>query len=324
MQNSNRWRSCATREILEARARLYAAVRAFFFERKVLEVDTPILSAGATVDPNIDSFRARDVAGTERWLQTSPEFAMKRLLAGGSGPIYQLAHVFRSGESGRHHNPEFVMLEWYRPAWDHQQLMDEVAALLAVLGVVGDCTRTSYRQAFLDHAGIDPLTADEALLRKRAADRLGRLPEPDADDAIARRDFYLDLLMSAVVAPRLGLDAPQFVYDFPASQAALARVREGDPPVAERFELFWSGIELANGFHELTDAAEQQRRFERDQARRRAAGREVPPCDAHLLQALQSGLPDCAGVALGLDRLLMLTCGLHSVGQSMAFDFERA
>ncbi len=289
----------------------------------MLEIETPILSAAATVDPNIDSFSSREPGGRRWWLQTSPEFAMKRLLAAGSGPIYQIARVFRREEAGRHHNPEFSMLEWYRPGWDHRALMDEVEALLRAAGVPGAAAweRLSYGEAFHRYAALDPFAASLEQLRQACMQNLNLSATLlQAQD----RDVYLDLLMSSLVGPRLGLEAPAFLYDFPASQAALARVRLDQPPVAERFELFWQGIELANGFHELIDAAEQRRRFEQDRARRTAEGREAPPYDARMVAALEAGLPDCAGVALGLDRLLMLMLDLPSLGEVLAFDAERA
>jgi lysyl-tRNA synthetase class 2 len=311
------WRPSATLETLRARAQLLARVREFFAQRGVLEVDTPILSAHATVDVHIDSLRTTEA----RWLQTSPEFPMKRLLAAGAGPIYQLCHVFRAGDEGRVHNPEFLMLEWYRPGWDHQRLMDEVAALLEALGAPPVAARRlTYREAWTTHAGIDPFAASDAEL----ADALRARAEPPADSARLDRDGWLDFGMGLVVGPQLGRDAPCFVHEFPASQAALARVRPGSPPLAERFELFWQGLELANGFHELADAREQLRRFQADQARRLAAGKVAPPFDANLIAALEAGLPDCAGVALGVDRLLMLLLGLPDVASTMAFDWSRA
>lgn len=306
------WRPSATLQTLKARAELYGSVRAFFAARGVMEVETPLLSAHATVDRHIESFSTRD----GRWLHTSPEFAMKRLLAAGSGPIWQLCKVFRREEQGRHHNPEFTMLEWYRPGFDHHQLMDEVQDLLLACGIAGaPFERLSYRAAFLRHAGFDPFDAPLQQLRSG--------PQVEGASAAERedRDFWLDLWMSAVVGPRLGTEAPVFLHDFPPTQAALARVENG---VARRFELFWRGVELANGFHELTDAAEQQRRFEADHAARRERGRDCPPWDAHLIEALRNGLPDCAGVALGLDRLLMLQLGLPELAQVLAFDAERA
>ncbi len=309
------WRPGATLETIKARAELLGSVRDFFSSRGVLEVDTPILSRHATVDRHIDSFRT--TAGS--WLQTSPEFPMKRLLAAGSGAIYQICHVFRVDEAGRHHNPEFTMLEWYRPEWDHLQLMDEVAALVAALGVPQRCERATYRDVFRRHAGFDPFVPDPDAARRSFDAACVDVPQ-----GIDEWDGWLDLAMSILVGPALGHDKPCLVYDFPASQAALARVRVGDPSVAERFELFWRGIEIANGFHELTDAAEQRARFESDQAWRRAHGRDVPPYDVELITALESGLPECAGVALGIDRLLMLLMGLPNVAATMAFDASRA
>lgn len=303
---------------MKARAELYGSVRAFFSDRSVLEVDTPLLSAGATVDCQIESFA---VTGGG-WLQTSPEFAMKRLLCAGSGPIFQIAPSFRREETGRHHNPEFRLLEWYRTGWDHRQLMDEVEGLMHALGVAPGARfeRLSYRAAFERYAGFDPHRIDADQLRRATHD--GGFA-PDGPDN-ASRDFWLDLWMSHRVGPALGHPCPVFLYDFPASQCALARVRAGDPPLAERFELFWQGLELANGFHELTDAAEQRARFHADLAWRRQHGRVVPPCDERLLAALEHGLPDCAGVAVGLDRLLMLRLGLADVAATMAFDAGRA
>jgi len=312
------WKPSASIETLRARAELLARIRTFFAARGVLEVDTPILSQHATVDFHIDSLRA----GDGRWLHTSPEFAMKSLLAAGSGPIWQLCHVFRAGDLGRHHNPEFLMLEWYRPGFDHHRLMDEMVELLTALGVAaaGTVERYSYRQAWLEHAGVDPFAV--------AIPELVRALSARADPPASARDFdrdgWLDFGMAFVVGPKLGAPAPCFVYDFPASQAALARVRTSDPPVAERFELFWKGQELANGFHELGDAAEQRARFEADRARRQAVGREAPPYDANLIQALEAGFPDCAGVAVGVDRMLMLLLGLPELAAAMPFDYGRA
>lgn len=314
------WRPTASLQTLRARAALNRSVRAFFDARAVMEVETPVLSAHATVDRQIESFASVD----GRWLHTSPEFAMKRLLAAGSGPIYQIAHVFRREEAGRWHNPEFSLLEWYRPGWDHRQLMDEVEALLRRLGVGADARyqRISYRQAFEHEAGFDPWVSTAALMRERAvAEGLLQAGEFEAE---ADPTFWLDLWMSLRVGPRLGRGAPCFVYDFPEAQAALSRVRPGDPPVAERFELFWQGLELANGFHELGDAQEQQRRFVAEQRARQAAAQPVPPYDTHLIDALAAGLPDCAGVAVGLDRVLMLMLGLSSLEQTLAFAAARA
>lgn len=319
-QEAQSWRPSASLETLKARAELYGSVRSFFASRGVLEVETPILSRHATVDRHIDSFRTVD----GRWLQTSPEFAMKRLLAAGSGAIYQIARVFRFEEQGRHHNSEFSLLEWYRPGFDHHALMDELGDLLTACGIDAGCTRCSYREAFERHAGFDPSALYAAQLRDALLRRGVAEPAGLTADEIADSDFWLDLWMSMVVGPRLGVDAPEFVYDFPASQAALSRVRPGTPPLAERFELFWRGIELANGFHELTDAVEQERRFRADQTWRAGRSRVVPPYDTSLIAALKAGLPPCAGVAVGLDRLLMLKLGLDSVADTLAFAGGRA
>lgn len=310
------WRPSASVETLRARAVLLRTIREFFHARGVMEVDTPALSVHATVDVHVDSLRA----GSDRWLQTSPEFPMKRLLAAGSGPIWQLCRVFRAGDEGRLHNPEFLMLEWYRPGWDPLQLMDEIAALLAASGVPGPVARQSYRDAWREHAGVDPF-ADETAAIARA---LSARAAPPEGGARLDRDGWLDFGMGFVVGPLLGREAPCFIHDFPASQAALARIRPGSPPVAERFELFWRGLELANGFHELGDAVEQRARFEADQRRRAQASREVPPLDENLIAALEAGLPACSGVALGVDRLLMLLLGLPDVASAMPFDWARA
>ncbi len=284
--------------------------------RDVLEVETPLLSRHGTVDRHIDSFQVEQAS---RWLQTSPEFAMKRLLCAGSGPIWQLCKVFRVDEAGRHHNPEFSLLEWYRPGFDHHALMDEMVELMVHCGVAADprFERLSYRDAFLQHAGFDPLSASIAEMRACAA---GRSPPPP-EDLGDFRDDWLDYFFGSIVSPALGFQQPCFVYDFPASQAALARVR-GE--VAERFELIWRGVELANGFHELADAAEQERRFAADSAWRAQQKKPTPAADADLIAALEHGLPDCAGVALGVDRLLMLLTDSPNIASTLAFDWARA
>ncbi len=317
------WRPGASRAALEARAALYARLRAFFAERGVLEVETPALSAAAGTDPALEPIGCR-VAGRQRWLHTSPEFAMKRLLAAGSGDIYQLCRVFRDDECGRRHNPEFTMLEWYRLGFDHHALMDEVAELLGALlpreRFPAPARRIGFDEVLRELAGIEPAEVDAAVLRERLA--AAGVPLPAGDDG--GRDGLLDLLLGEVVAPALGADGPVMVYDYPPERAALARVRPGAPPRAERFEVYVAGMELANGFHELTDAAEQRRRFGQDNRLRADAGRATLPPDEALLAALDHGLPRCAGVALGVDRLLMLMLGAEHLSQVLAFDHERA
>ena len=319
------WRPRATQQTLRARAVLLAAIRAFFAERDVLEVETPQLSTAATSDPVLASLATRwpGPDGPPRFLHTSPELPMKRLLAAGSGDIWQLARVFRDGERGRLHHPEFTLLEWYRVGWDPRRLMAEVAELVTTLldgHALQSLETLSYREAFVVHAGLDPFTSGPDAWRA-AAER--HAIEGVGFDALDL-DGWRDLLLTHAVEPRLGQGRLTFVHDYPASQAALARVRDGDPPLAERFELYWQGIELANGFHELLDAAEQRRRVAADLEHRRAQGLPEVPVDVRFLAALEAGMPACAGVALGIDRLLMLKLGLDSIDEVLAFPVERA
>ncbi|MFB9847060.1 elongation factor P--(R)-beta-lysine ligase [Oceanisphaera arctica] len=319
------WPPTASLSFLQQRARLLARIRGFFADRGVLEVDTPTLASAGVTDVHLDNFETRFVGpgmaqGLALYLQTSPEFHMKRLLAEGCGAIYQICKAYRNEESGRLHNPEFTMLEWYRPGFDHHLLMDEMADLLqAVLGG-GAPTRLSYQQAFIDTLGVCPLTGSLDQLRA-AGLGLG------ADDLMAceeHRDTLLQLLFALGVEPRIGQREPCFVYHFPASQAALARISQQDARVAERFEVYFKGIELANGFHELSDSAEQRRRFEQDNQERIRRGLPTRPVDEYLLAALEAGLPDCAGVALGVDRLVMLALGAERLDQVIAFPVTRA
>jgi len=322
------WRPGASLEILTLRATLLARIRAFFMQQGVLEVDTPLLSRFGSTDTTIDSFRTGysepgSVDSSPLFLHTSPEFFMKRLLAADSGPIYQLTHVFRNEELGRKHNPEFMMLEWYRPGMDHQALMDETDTLLSyVLQGFMDyqpAKRVAYRQWFRDGTGLDPWTDKIAAFRQFAEQQLDSVPETMDDQVL---DPWLDLLVTHWLEPGLG-DQSVFVYDYPVSQASLARVRHGEVPVAERFELYIKGVELANGFHELADAEQQQQRFEHENRVREQTGKPAIPIDRHLLAALQSGLPDCAGVAVGFDRLVMVVAGLPDIASAMPFPFSR-
>jgi lysyl-tRNA synthetase class 2 len=302
---------------------MLAQARAFFAARGVLEVETPILSAAAVSDPQLESLATR-IAGLpgEFYLQTSPEYAMKRLLAAGSGDIFQICKVFRDAERGRWHNPEFTMIEWYRLGFDDAALMDEVEALVGTLlepqRTLPPAERLTYTAALERHAGVDAHHSRDAELTA-AAQRHGIVCDARLD-----RDAKLDLLMGLVVGPRLGLDGPCFICDYPASQAALARLKPGVPAVAARFELYLEGVELANGFHELQDAAEQRARFSRDLSCRRERGQLQRPVDENLLAALEHGMPECAGVALGFDRLVALALGVDSLALSMAFAIENA
>lgn len=322
------WRPSASLEALKLRAELLARIRAFFAARGILEVDTPILSAAAATDPYLRSVATRPLQGPRGarsfYLHTSPELAMKRLLAAGSGSIYQLCHVFREGESGRRHNPEFTLLEWYRVDFDHHALIAEVAELVTVMlggrAAPGSVEKLTYQEAFERAAGIDPHRATGAQLRAVARERGIDVEGLAVEDV----DAWRDLLLTHLVEPRLGRGRLTFLYDYPASQAALARVRPGDPPLASRFELYLEGVELANGFHELGDAVEQRSRFERDNAERARRGLPRVPMDERLLGALAQGLPECAGVALGVDRLVMLAIGARSLDEVIAFPIDRA
>lgn len=308
------WQPGASLEALEKRARLNGRIRDFFRQRQVLEVETPLLCQAPVTDPNIEPIEAE-----QRYLHTSPEYAMKRLLCAGSGDIYQLAKVFRRGEAGRRHNPEFTMLEWYRVGWDHEQLMTEVEQLLrhvlvdevlaGALLLSEQSLTLSYAQALQQFADISLAQASDALLRQRGIALAGQDLELD-------RDGWLDVIMSHQVEPALPRDTLVFIHSYPASQAALARVvGEGAASYAERFEVYLNGVELANGYHELTDAAEQRRRFHKE-----AQGR---PLDERLLAALEHGMPDCAGVAMGIDRLLMLMMA-KNIDEVLSFSWQRA
>lgn len=316
------------RSALELRARLYHTIRGFMAERGVLEVETPILSAGANTEPNIESFCTRfsgplpEAAPRERWMRTSPEFALKRLLAHGIGDCYELGRVFRDGEAGRRHNPEFTMLEWYRIGWDHHALAEETSELIEQAMALVDQplrrVRWSYRGLYQSAFGFDPFTAS-----------LDELKQPLADHGILAeglsRDDWLDLLMTHRLQPEFATDALTLVIDFPPSQCALARISgQGTDAVAQRFELYLGDKELANGYHELTDAAEQRARFENDNRRRVARGQRELPIDEHLLAALAAGLPECAGVALGVERLLMAMAGTDRIADVLAFAFDQA
>jgi lysyl-tRNA synthetase class 2 len=321
------WRPTAPRRALQERARMLGQVRAFFAARGVMEVETPVLCGAGVTDPNLQNLTTTcrlpgDAHPRKLFLQTSPEYAMKRLLAAGSGPIYQICKAFRADELGRHHNPEFTIVEWYRPGFDDGAMVRECADLVATVtgAEAGEVKTMTYRRAFERFAGVDPLTASTTGIIERAAD-LGLAP---GDPGGMSREGWLDLLLGHVVAPRLGHDGPLFLTEFPAAQAALARLIPGRPQVSARFELFIAGIEIANGFHELADPAEQRRRFEADRGARRERGLEDAPIDERLLAALAAGLPDSSGIALGLDRLLMVATGATALHEVIAFPTDVA
>lgn len=311
------WQPTASLKNLRRRAQLLAEIRAFFAAREVLEVDTPVLSNAGVTDVNLTNIRTTDGG----FLQTSPEYAMKRLLAAGMGDCYQLGHVFRQDESGARHNAEFTLLEWYRLGWDDHQLMDEVAQLCRQVSAQPSLPveRLSYAAAFARAGLPDPHRADLAELRDAVQQQLA------ADSSDWQRDDCLDALMALVVEPSLPADQLTFITHYPASQAALAQFEtQGELTLARRFELYWGGMELANGYFELTDAAEQQRRFAEDQQRRQQQGLPETAMDQRLLAAMQAGLPECAGVALGVDRLLMRILGEDHIAAVLPFDRERA
>ena len=321
------WRPTATPEALRRRAAMLAELRAFFAERDVLEVETPLLSAETTLDLHLESptsaIEAPGFPKRRMYLQTSPELAMKRLLAAGAGSIYQVCKAFRGGERGRWHNPEFTILEWYRVGWDHQRLMREVVALIQTLLAGSHRFEATLYASCADlmkqHAGVDPHDTPTPTLREAVEQSSSPQSGGDLD-----RDDLLSRLFVEKVEPHFAPNQVTVVFDYPASQAAMARLGASDPRTAERFEAYVGQIELANGYGELSDPAEQQQRFERDLARRRELGRPLPPMPSRFLAALEAGLPHCAGVALGFDRLLALALKAPRIDDLIVFPVERA
>lgn len=321
------WQPTATLHNLHLRAAILQKIRSFFAERNVLEVETPLLSHATATDLHLHSFKteyypAANTPSQTLYLQTSPEFAMKRLLAAGSGSIFQICKAFRNeGESGRLHNPEFTLLEWYRVGFDHHTLMDEMDTLLQSILNRAPAKRITYAELFQNYAGIDPHTTANNEIKTRALELgLTEIAGIQNDD----RDTWLQLLMTHFIEPQLPINQATFIYDFPATQAALARIRPGNPSVAERFEVYVGSIELANGFHELTDVQEQRQRFLNDNKQRKESGCPEAPIDQHLLAALNAGLPNCAGVALGIDRLILLAAQAQALAEVISFSVANA
>ncbi|TLU67093.1 elongation factor P--(R)-beta-lysine ligase [Thalassotalea litorea] len=321
------WQPSATIETLKVRADFIAQIRRFFAERKVLEVETPALSQATVTDIHLQSFTTKlaatvsdDNQAQALYLQTSPEFAMKRLLAAGSGAIFQICKAFRNEEQGRYHNPEFTMLEWYRPGFSYLQLIDEIDELVCCLLGTESAQLISYQQIFIDILGIDPLTASSEQLKQVISKHQQMSDWLEKEEDI---DTLLQFMFATFIEPSIGQERPCFIYHFPASQAALAKLAPADKRVACRFELYYRNMELANGFDELTNASEQRLRFEQDNRQRKARNLPEKPLDERLLAALEHGLADCSGVALGIDRLLMLKLNKTEIKDVLSFDLHR-
>ena len=322
------WKPSASLAQLQIRATVLAQIRTFFARRNVLEVDTPLVCRSAATDLTLHPIAvlyqsSAPLPNDPYYLQTSPEYAMKRLLAAGYGSIYQIAKAFRGEESGRLHNPEFTLLEWYRVGFDLHALMDEVDDLLALILGTPKARRLSYETLFRDKLGIDPHHTTVQTLAACAETHHIQLSTLAAQDLDV--DAWLDILMTHCIEPTLGFDRPVLIDDYPASKAALAtlRKREDGVEVAERVEVYVRGIELANGYHELRDATVQGQRFKADCVRRAQTGLPAIPIDPYILEALEAGLPACAGIALGLDRLLLLKEGLQDLSETLSFGIER-
>lgn len=325
MTISDNWQPSASISILQKRACIIAQIRAFFVQRDVLEVETPALSLSGVTDVHLHAFNTLFQSplkpeSTPLFLQTSPEFAMKRLLCAGSGCIFQICKSFRNEEAGRHHNPEFTMLEWYRVNFDHLQLIDEVDQLLQSVLQTEPLEILTYQNAFQRFCDIDPLACSLDELKLKACE-FGFENIAAIEDS---KDVLLQLLCSQVIEPKIGQNRPVALVGFPASQAALARLEEDDPRTARRFEVYFKGIELANGYHELADANEQLQRFEQDNQTRKQKGLKQIPVDHRFLAAMKSGLPDCSGVALGIDRLIMLACHSQNIDSVLSFSINNA
>ena len=314
-------------EVAKQRANILEKIRIFFRNRNVIEVETPSLCGNTVTDVYIDAldseYHYSSIADQSQklYLQTSPEYSMKKLLASGYGDIYQICKAFRDEEMGRYHNPEFTILEWYRLEFDHFKLMTEVSSLLMEVLNCKQPTKISYQKIFIENVFIDPLNTNRiellSVLQKfnKSSDWL--IIEEELD-------ILLEVIFSEIIEPLIGIDAPCFIYNFPATQASLARISPNDIRVAERFECYYKGIELVNGFHELADVKIQQSRFEKDNLQRKNKGMLEKPIDSNFILALESGLPDCAGVALGIDRLVMLVCGLKSIEEVITFSINNA
>lgn len=318
------WQPGCSVEILRERAGLLRKVRTFFLNRGVLEVETPSISRYSTVDLHLEPLTVDPAAGTlTRYLITSPEYHMKRLLCDGSGSIFQVCKAFRQDELGERHNPEFTLLEWYRVGWDHWRLMEEVDSLMQELLSCERADRLSYGDAFRNYTGQDPFKLTAVSFQKCCEDYALSPPAYLLKSQVSR-DEWLNYLMGALIEPKLGPQRPVFIFDYPASQANLSRINPQNSLLSERFELFFKGMELGNGFHELTDAREQAFRFERENRLREEAGKLPLPPDKFFIEGLASGLPACAGIAIGFDRIVMLALDRSNIGEVITFPWDRA
>lgn len=325
MIQPNPWQPSAPLSHLIKRARILQKIRQFFYDRNITEVETPILSQAAVTDVHLDSFHTQynafpNVSQCKTLsLITSPEYHMKRLITAGIGPIYQITKCFRNEATGRYHNPEFTLLEWYRPGFEMTDMIDEVDALLKTILQCKSAERISYQDLFYQHLGYNPLTVSEkALYQKVESLHLG------FECTTSDRDNLLQFLFTFGVEPHIGQDRPIAVYGFPATQAALAEIYHDDPRIAKRFEFYYKGVELANGFKELTCAKEQRSRFENDNQLRAVRGLPQQHLDEYFLSALDAGMPETSGVAVGVDRLIMLAMRANQLSDVLSFNVERA
>ena len=327
MMTTNTWQPNISINNLKKRAQIIAKIRAFFASKDVIEVETPALSQATVTDLHLQSFSTKffgtnaAMQNSELHLQTSPEFAMKRLLCAGSGCIYQISKAFRNEEAGRFHNPEFTMLEWYRVDFDHFQLMNELSELLIHILDCEKAEQVTYQQLFIKYVGVDPLACSLDELKNSI-----KVHQLNADWVLNEDNFdtLLQYLFSELVESKIGKERPCLVYNFPASQASLAQISIDDKRVAQRFELYFKGMELANGFNELRDASEQKLRFKAENQLRTNSGKDSKAIDANFIAALEHGLPKCAGVALGVDRLIMIALNQTHIENVISFSVNRA
>lgn len=323
------WQPTLTWEYAQKRAQILQKIRHFFNERDVVEVETPALSQGTVTDVHLDAITCRynflNDSSTEQaknlYLQTSPEFHMKRLIASGYGCIFQIAKAFRHEEAGRFHNPEFTLLEWYRLGFDHFKLMKEVAELLKRVLGCAEPTQMTYQQLFIECVSLDPLNAtrEQLLTLIKKHDKLSEWLTLEHDN-----DILLQFIFSELIEPHIGNESPCFVYNFPRSQASLAKISPEDTRVAQRFECYFQGVELVNGFNELTDVDLQLERFQEDNRQRESFSLKIKPIEKNFIAALTQGLPQCSGVALGIDRLIMLALKADHIEQVISFPITRS